>query len=236
LALLSADLGTVAVARPDLGRLVRELSAPHDALRREGADTIARHLAAGALWCVLCWLAVGLIVALLAQLPGRLGATGRRAGRVVLPAALRRIVAGAAGLGVFVAPAAALADTAPHGAPLALPAAARSSPARSAPAPLPSPLLPSSAPAAEGRLPAPILPTDTASTPAAHPDKAVVVQPGDSLWRIAARSLGRDATPAATAAAWPSWYAANRAVIGDDPGVLSPGQVLRPPSGSAVTS
>jgi hypothetical protein len=33
------------------------------------------------------------------------------------------------------------------------------------------------------------------------------------------------------AAAWPRWYAANRAVIGPDPGLIRPGQELMPPSG-----
>jgi nucleoid-associated protein YgaU len=57
----------------------------------------------------------------------------------------------------------------------------------------------------------------------------VVVAPGDSLWRIAAAELGPDATPADVAAAWPRWYAANRAAIGDDPGLIVPGLVLRMP-------
>lgn len=49
----------------------------------------------------------------------------------------------------------------------------------------------------------------------------VVVQPGDSLWAIAADH-------------WSGWgwrrlYAANRAVIGDDPDLIHPGQRLRVP-------
>ncbi|MGW7683576.1 LysM peptidoglycan-binding domain-containing protein [Kribbella sp. NPDC054772] len=57
----------------------------------------------------------------------------------------------------------------------------------------------------------------------------VVVREGDSLWSIAARELGPGATDAAIAARWPAWYAANRHVIGDDPGLILPGQVLRIP-------
>lgn len=67
------------------------------------------------------------------------------------------------------------------------------------------------------------------------PSAAHVVRPGDSLWRVAAARLaerGERATDAATAAEWPRWFAANRDVIGADPHLLRPGQVLQPPTGS----
>jgi hypothetical protein len=57
----------------------------------------------------------------------------------------------------------------------------------------------------------------------------VVVRRGDSLWSIAARHLGPDPSEAEIAEAWPTWYAANREVIGPDPDLLLPGQVLRAP-------
>jgi nucleoid-associated protein YgaU len=57
----------------------------------------------------------------------------------------------------------------------------------------------------------------------------VVVREGDSLWSIAARELGPAATNEAVAARWPDWYAVNRQVIGDDPDLIVPGQVLRIP-------
>jgi succinylarginine dihydrolase len=41
--------------------------------------------------------------------------------------------------------------------------------------------------------------------------------------------LGRTASAAETARATSAWWAANAAVIGPDPDVLLPGQVLRPP-------
>jgi nucleoid-associated protein YgaU len=59
----------------------------------------------------------------------------------------------------------------------------------------------------------------------------VVVHRGDTLWAIAARHLGAAASAAEVAEEWPRWYAANRTVIGDDPGLLVPGQRLRPPHG-----
>ncbi len=61
----------------------------------------------------------------------------------------------------------------------------------------------------------------------------VVVRRGDSLWTIVERQLGPSATGAEVAAEWPRWYAANRDVIGPDPDVLQPGQVLRPPAAAA---
>ncbi|MEV0793395.1 LysM peptidoglycan-binding domain-containing protein [Kribbella sp. NPDC050459] len=57
----------------------------------------------------------------------------------------------------------------------------------------------------------------------------VVVREGDSLWKLAARELGPDATAEAIAARWPAWYAANRHVIGNNPDLIYPGQVLRIP-------
>ncbi|MET4620392.1 hypothetical protein ABIE18_001841 [Arthrobacter sp. 2762] len=64
-----------------------------------------------------------------------------------------------------------------------------------------------------------------------HPAEAsVVVKPGDTLWSIAADNLGPFATDVDIALHWPSWYSANRRIIGDDPATLRPGQVLQPPT------
>jgi LysM repeat protein len=57
----------------------------------------------------------------------------------------------------------------------------------------------------------------------------VVVQPGDTLWRIAARELGPGASGAAITEAWHAWYRANHAVIGPNPSIIRPGQRLRAP-------
>ena len=58
---------------------------------------------------------------------------------------------------------------------------------------------------------------------------AVEVKAGDTLWSIAASRLGPFSSDLDVAVAWPKWYAANRSVIGDDPAVLHPGQILQPP-------
>ncbi|KQR06408.1 LysM domain-containing protein [Paenarthrobacter sp. Y-19] len=57
----------------------------------------------------------------------------------------------------------------------------------------------------------------------------VEVKAGDTLWSIAASRLAPFSTDVDVAAAWPKWYAANRSVIGDNPAVLLPGQILQPP-------
>lgn len=65
-------------------------------------------------------------------------------------------------------------------------------------------------------------------------EPTVVVAAGDSLWRIAQRALGPDASDQEVAAEWPRWYAANADVIGADPDHVVPGQVLRTPGGAAA--
>ena len=60
-------------------------------------------------------------------------------------------------------------------------------------------------------------------------DASYVVRRGDALWDIAARHLGPSATAVDIAREWPRWYEANRAVIGDDPSLIRPGELLVPP-------
>lgn len=57
-------------------------------------------------------------------------------------------------------------------------------------------------------------------------DGTVTVHAGDSLWSIAARALGPRAGNPQIAFAWPSWWAANRVVIGSNPDLIQPGAVL----------
>ncbi|MFK5633022.1 MULTISPECIES: LysM peptidoglycan-binding domain-containing protein [unclassified Ornithinimicrobium] len=69
--------------------------------------------------------------------------------------------------------------------------------------------------------------------PTASGEQAVVVHRGDTLWDIAARHLGAQATDQDVAEAWPRWYAANRDLIGDDPDLVLPGQRLVVPTAGA---
>lgn len=63
------------------------------------------------------------------------------------------------------------------------------------------------------------------AAPAAAP-RVVVVRPGDTLWSIAARHLPADAGAADVTRAWQRLHRHNRAVIGDDPDLIRPGQRL----------
>jgi hypothetical protein len=83
-------------------------------------------------------------------------------------------------------------------------------------------------PASEPARPAGDHDRPAAGTPT-EPHDPVVVDAGDCLWLIAARRLDDGATSAQVTAETRRWYAANRAVIGADPDLLRPGQVLVPP-------
>jgi len=202
------------------------------------------------------WLALGVVLELAALVPGVVGRAAVRITEALTPALLRRAAGAVLGIGLVagLAPGAAVASSPVRvaaGSPLPDPGF---SPAPPSAVPLPDPgWLPSpevvarAGPAAQsanaaigaGWVPSrPVVRT--------HPDLGVlnpvprpgpederpghvVVHRGDSLWAIAARHLGRDASDAEIAQAWPAWFDANRDVIGDDPDVLRPGQVLRPP-------
>ena len=73
-----------------------------------------------------------------------------------------------------------------------------------------------------------------ATTPPPDERPGVVVRRGDTLWDLVQRHLGPDASDAEVAAEWPRWHAANRSVIGHDPDLLLPGQVLQAPAAAAV--
>ena len=61
----------------------------------------------------------------------------------------------------------------------------------------------------------------------AHPSRVhVVVRTGDTLWALAAHDLGPRAADRQITDRWHRIYATNRAVIGPDPDLILPGQVL----------
>ena len=80
----------------------------------------------------------------------------------------------------------------------------------------------------------PLLTGCTGGAPQA--DTTVVVRGGDTLWSIVARALGPEASPDRIARDLPAWYDANRQVIGADPDLLLPGQILTAPSAASTTS
>jgi nucleoid-associated protein YgaU len=77
------------------------------------------------------------------------------------------------------------------------------------------------------------VPADLAPDWLTYADGCHVVVRGDCLWDIAAAHLSADAgsppTDVEIADAVDAWWTANRPVIGPDPDLLLPGQVLHPP-------
>jgi nucleoid-associated protein YgaU len=153
------------------------------------------------------WLGLVLALASARLLPSALGRVAGLIGDAVTPPLLRRglAVALGAGLAFGAAPAPAGAGTRP--------------------APSPTPTTTSTA------VPVVVLDRPAAPPAASAPnrDTTVTVRPGDSLWSIAAHSLGPAATTRDVARAWPAWWAANRTVVGPDPDLIFPGQRLTPP-------
>ena len=66
--------------------------------------------------------------------------------------------------------------------------------------------------------------------PAQREAHVVIVQPGDTLWAIAQRSLPSGSSDAEIARSCAAWFAANHAVIGADPDLIFPHQHLHPPT------
>ena len=188
-----------------------------------GAEALMLAAAGLAAWGVWAWGALGLALTAGSALPGVLGHAARALTGVVLPRAARR--SAALGLGIGLGVAGPLAGT------TLVVVSATSAAAGTTSTPVPDwPEAPGAAAASvPGPDPVPALP-DWPAPPAAGDH---VVVRGDCLWDIAAAhlsgQLGRTASAAETARATSAWWAANAAVIGPDPDVLLPGQVLRPP-------
>jgi nucleoid-associated protein YgaU len=194
-------------------------------------DDLLALVAAGAAWTVLAWLTAGLLLCLAAG-ARRTGGRLQRVARAVTPLAVRRLAALLLGLGLVGAPvalampaqadrivAAATQQADPTEPPVDVPALDRWTPDRPV------------APAATSAQPAePLALLVTRPRRGRVVSDHVVVRRGDTLWDIAARALGPDASVADIAASWPGWYAANRSTIGPDPDLLLPGQRLRPPA------
>lgn len=78
-------------------------------------------------------------------------------------------------------------------------------------------------------------PADTARRPSA--DATVTVEPGDSLWSIAAAHLPAGADDSRIDATWRQWYQVNKDRIGADPDLIRSGmQLVVPPSTDQASS
>ncbi|MFD2082039.1 LysM domain-containing protein [Actinopolymorpha cephalotaxi] len=72
-------------------------------------------------------------------------------------------------------------------------------------------------------------PVTRAPVRGADSQQQVVVKRGDNLWNIAKQHLPENAGNAEINREWHRWYDANRQVIGDNPDLIQPGQILTPP-------
>jgi hypothetical protein len=218
LALTSAGMAVVALL---LARLTPGVEATADALAHPqrtvdtaGADALLLSAAGLMAWAVWAWGALGLALTAASTAPGVVGGAAGLLVRVLLPASARRGAAVALGLGLAVTAPVLLGP--PVGDRPVLAAAV--TPAAVTPAAVPD------WPAAVG--------TTVPDWPAEQAAGSHVVVRGDCLWDIAAdrlRSAGDAPTDAEIAAAVHGWWSANADVIGPDPDLILPGQVLRPP-------
>ncbi len=229
--LLMTSVGAVLLALAPDGVLVRAaVTAPQALVDTSGPDALLVLLA----WvlAVLCWAwgSLGLVLTGLSALPGLAGRVAGIAVGVLLPAGLQRAAALAVGVSLVAGPVVGW-----HSPGLGTPVISTAGAERSVVA-LPEgavPDWPSSAP-----VPAPEPPAEASPVPdwpAAPPDGAHVVVRGDVLWDLAEQWLldrqpDTPPTTSAIATAVQAWWQANTDVIGPDPDLLLPGQVLTPPA------
>jgi nucleoid-associated protein YgaU len=200
-------------------------------------DEVVSFLSAAGATALVAWLGLSTLAAALAHLPGRAGQLAERVTSACAPALSRRVAAvlvgatvtGALAPGTAVGAPSPVLNRAAEAAPgFRVTAAEATAPAPSDAAPPPpepgwTPARPTVRPQPSPRLLA------GAAAPAAGA-ATVVVHRGDTLWDIVRHHLGASATDAEVAEQWPAWHAANRAVIGADPGRILPGQVLHAPT------
>jgi nucleoid-associated protein YgaU len=207
LALTATVMAAIAVLlrslAPGIPEAMQALAQAQRTVDSSGADAVLLSAVGLAAWFVWGWGALGLAMTAVSAAPGVVGGAARAALRVLLPAGARRGAALALGIGLGMA-APVLVD---------------------APAATERPALAVAVAAA---------PTAVPDWPSERPADSHVVVRGDCLWDIAAGRLaasGASVTDAAVADAVQAWWSANADVIGPDPDLLLPGQVLRAPQG-----
>lgn len=165
-------------------------------------------------WALLTLISALTVLTLLASLPGRVGRLASLLRELLGPPTLTRLVVAALGVTVGAGvPAAAGAATSAEATSTVW--------ATGATGPVADPGV------------------DWPGLSPAQPRESSVpytVRRGDSLWAIAESELGSDAHPAATDRRWRLWYEENRAVIGADPNLILPGQVLGSPGANYPSS
>jgi nucleoid-associated protein YgaU len=224
LVVTAAAMGGVAVVlgalTPAFPAMTAAVAGAQRTVDTQGADVLIASAAGLLAWAVWVWGALGLVLTAAAAVPGAVGGGARVLLHVALPAGARRSAALLLGLGLGIS------------APIAGVALSALAPTASAAVAVQDvPDWPAS------DLPATPVPDWPGATPAGHspsdePGERVVVR-GDCLWHIAADSLlgqlGRLPSDGEVAAAVDAWWHTNADVIGPDPDLLLPGQVLRAP-------
>ncbi len=225
--------GGLAVLTPGVSSMAGTLASAQRTADTAGPDVLVLSAAGLLAWVVWAWGALGLTLTAASALPGMFGGAARVVLHVVVPAGARRSAALALGLGLGVA--GPLLGTAALIAPMPAAAADDWTPQPTAGVP--------DWPASPTVSTTPDWPTTTEpqnSAPdwpaaPAMADTHVVVR-GECLWHIAGDRLlaqhGRMPTDGEVAAATQAWWQANAEVIGPDPDLLLPGQVLSPPDPS----
>lgn len=188
------------------------------------------------------WIGLGMTLSALSALPGAVGHLSRRLAEQVAPAAVRKVVAFVLGttLTAALVPGTAVAGIGHESLrPSVVSTATQVSPAGGLTVAAPDAsfrLISERPPLAGGPDAYDLIGTLDAAPPPSWSDQSaesaeegVVVLRGDTLWSLAARHLGPAAEAADIDAEWHRWHEANRAVIGDDPHRILPGQQLRPP-------
>lgn len=208
LCLLTAALAAMWWGTAPPLRAVRSGAATFDDLLTLGIAAVG--------WVAMSWLALVAAAVAMSECSGLVGRWGGWVAQNLAPAAVRRVVIAATGLSVSV-----LAN-----APMSTAMPILTSPGATSPATCADggggSALPAIGRPAAAETPSPDNPSSAART-------RIIVQPGDSLWKIADHALGGDAAPRLVAESWPRWFAANRDEIGPDPNRIHAGMRLVAP-------
>lgn len=228
-------LGLLAASGLTVGIAARLDAVLADGLAGAGVDRLVETAVLGVGLLLAGWLALSLVVATACASGRAAGVTWRAGERIVArcaPDLVRRVLVLAVGAGLGLSAATGATAAAPGDLDLGWAATA----ATATPTATAGPVMAaasSTAPTTAAAITTTVSSVASASAPAtAHAAQvdSVVVEPGDTLWHIAQNALPSGAGSADVAAAWPAWYAANAALIGDDPDLLQPGQVLNAPT------
>lgn len=199
---------------------------------------------------VTVWWALSLAIAVAAALLERSGKdrAASAAGKFA-PAFMRRLALAALGLQLATAPLATASTLQSMGTVPSPPGASASAPAVTSPAWTPTafPAVPAVPPAVPPGTSVAVPPQWRPLSPVVEPGPLtgrplrlqqpagqgteLTVRPGDTLWSLSAARLGPFASDVDIALDWPRLYQANRDVIGANPHLLRPGQILRIPPG-----